>query len=131
MLWEHAEKVMDAAIFGDRPPAMGAVVQGDPLLWGLLDTGGKLIYSNPRRENILMYQSQVKTPTQLIALVAQHERPTASGAGDLSDWPEEPTPEMQQAGASAIRFDTTIINKIWTANAVYRAMRAAMKGGAA
>lgn len=39
-------------------------------------------------------------------------------------WPSEPTPEMQQAGAQAIRFDTTIINKIWTANAVYRAMRA-------
>jgi hypothetical protein len=38
-------------------------------------------------------------------------------------WPAEPTPEMQQAGASAIRFDTTVLNKLWTANAVYRAIR--------
>lgn len=62
------------------------------------------------------------------AMMAQ--RPHAVDAVDLSAWPEEPTPEMQQAGATAIRFDTTIINKLWTANAVYRAMRAAVKGGA-
>lgn len=34
----------------------------------------------------------------------------------------EPTDAMQLAGAQAIRFDTTPINKIWTANAVFRAM---------
>jgi len=34
----------------------------------------------------------------------------------------EPTAEMQAAGAAAIRFDTTDINKLWTANTVYRAM---------
>lgn len=50
-------------------------------------------------------------------------------AADAS-WPEEPTDEMQAAGAGAIRFDTTVLNKIWTANAVYRAIRAvAIKGG--
>lgn len=38
--------------------------------------------------------------------------------------PEEPTPAMQTAGASAIRFDTTPVNKLFTANAVWRAMRA-------
>lgn len=36
----------------------------------------------------------------------------------------EPTAAMQAAGASVIRFDTTPINKIYTANAVYRAMHA-------
>ena len=39
--------------------------------------------------------------------------------------PKEPTPEMQTAGATAIRFDTTPINKLFTANAVYCAMIAA------
>ncbi|HFF6812980.1 TPA: hypothetical protein ACGEBJ_005518 [Klebsiella pneumoniae] len=39
--------------------------------------------------------------------------------------PKEPTAEMQSAGASAIRFDTTAVNKLWTGNAVFRAMLAA------
>ncbi|CZU80258.1 Uncharacterised protein [Enterobacter hormaechei] len=39
--------------------------------------------------------------------------------------PIEPTSEMQSAAAGAIRFDTTPINKLWTGNAVYRAMIAA------
>ncbi|MCM7405005.1 Lar family restriction alleviation protein [Enterobacter cloacae] len=36
--------------------------------------------------------------------------------------PVEPTAEMQSAAAGVIRFDTTPINKLWTGNAVYRAM---------
>ncbi len=40
--------------------------------------------------------------------------------------PSEPTGEMQAAGACAIRFDTTAMNKLYTANAVYRAMRAVL-----
>lgn len=36
--------------------------------------------------------------------------------------PKEPTAEMQSAGASAIRIETTAINKLWTGNAVFRAM---------
>lgn len=53
---------------------------------------------------------------------------TSPPAGEARDaaWPEEPTDAMQAAGAQAIRFDTTLLNKLWTANAVYRAMRAAM-----
>ncbi|MCK6943192.1 hypothetical protein [Enterobacter roggenkampii] len=39
--------------------------------------------------------------------------------------PVEPTSEMQSAAAGAIRFDTTPINKLWTGNAVYKAMIAA------
>lgn len=39
--------------------------------------------------------------------------------------PKEPTAEMQSAGASAIRIETTAVNKLWTGNAVYRAMLAA------
>lgn len=39
--------------------------------------------------------------------------------------PKEPTAEMQSAGAGAIRFDTTAVNKLWTGNAVFRAMLAA------
>lgn len=39
--------------------------------------------------------------------------------------PKEPDDAMQLAGAQAIRFNTTPINKIWTGNAVYRAMIAA------
>ncbi|WP_363420710.1 DUF551 domain-containing protein [Enterobacter ludwigii] len=39
--------------------------------------------------------------------------------------PIEPTAEMQSAAASAIRFETTPINKLWTGNAVYKAMLAA------
>lgn len=37
----------------------------------------------------------------------------------------EPNDEMQMAGATAVRFETTAINKIWMANAAYRAMIAA------
>ncbi|EOJ5644263.1 hypothetical protein ACKKC3_002815 [Escherichia coli] len=39
--------------------------------------------------------------------------------------PIEPTAEMQSVAAGVIRFDTTPINKLWTGNAVYRAMIAA------
>lgn len=39
--------------------------------------------------------------------------------------PVEPTSEMQSAAAGAIRFNTTPINKLWTGNAVYKAMIAA------
>lgn len=39
--------------------------------------------------------------------------------------PKDPTAEMQSAGASAIRIETTALNKLWTANAVFRAMLAA------
>lgn len=38
--------------------------------------------------------------------------------------PVEPTAYMQAAGAAAIQLDTTPINKLFTANAVYRAMLA-------
>mgnify|MGYP000853132490 FL=1 len=36
--------------------------------------------------------------------------------------PCEPQDMQQAAGAQAIRFDTTLINKMWTANKVYREM---------
>ena len=39
--------------------------------------------------------------------------------------PAEPNDAMQAAGAQAVRIDTTAINKIWTSNAVFRAMLAA------
>lgn len=39
--------------------------------------------------------------------------------------PAEPNDAMQAAGAQAVRIDTTVINKIWTGNAVFRAMIAA------
>lgn len=39
--------------------------------------------------------------------------------------PMEPQDMQQVAGAQAIRFDTTVINKMWTANKVYREMVAA------
>lgn len=39
--------------------------------------------------------------------------------------PTEPNDAMQVAGAQAVRIDTTVINKIWTSNAVFRAMMAA------
>lgn len=39
--------------------------------------------------------------------------------------PVEPNDAMQAAGAQAIRFDTTVLNKLWTGNAVFRAMLAA------
>lgn len=39
--------------------------------------------------------------------------------------PKEPTAEMQSAGASAIRIETTALNKLWTGNDVFRAMLAA------
>lgn len=47
---------------------------------------------------------------------------------DETKWklvPVEPDDQMQAAGAGAIRFDTTVLNKIWTANAVFRANVAA------
>lgn len=54
---------------------------------------------------------------------------TAQPVSDGCKVPNEPTPEMQTAGATAIRFDTTPVNKLFTANAVYRAMLAAAPGG--
>ncbi|MGG7778545.1 hypothetical protein PGN94_15235 [Klebsiella aerogenes] len=43
--------------------------------------------------------------------------------------PKDPTAEMQSAGASAIRIETTALNKLWTGNAVFRAMLAAAPQG--
>ncbi|MBK0634524.1 hypothetical protein GZZ44_16360 [Klebsiella aerogenes] len=43
--------------------------------------------------------------------------------------PKVPTAEMQSAGASAIRIETTALNKLWTGNAVFRAMLAAATQG--
>lgn len=65
--------------------------------------------------------------------VAMWNRRTAAPAAVtqelvLKGWkmvPVEPNDAMQAAGPGAIRFDTTVLNKMWTANAVYRAMIAA------
>jgi hypothetical protein len=52
--------------------------------------------------------------------------PVAQGVpGGYALVPVEPTGDMQAAGAQAIRFDTTVLNKLWTGNAVFRAMVAA------
>jgi len=39
--------------------------------------------------------------------------------------PIEPDANQQTSGAGSIRFDTTPINKLWTANKIYKAMLAA------
>lgn len=57
---------------------------------------------------------------QVDALLASHPAPAINLAELV---PDEPTGEMQAAGACAIKFETTPVNKIFTANAVYRAMR--------
>lgn len=57
----------------------------------------------------------------LIAMLEAHEAIAAKMDGCVMV-PREPTAEMQAAGAQAIRFATTPINKLWTGNAVYRAM---------
>jgi len=54
--------------------------------------------------------------------------PQAVQPAVLEGWklvPTEPQDMQQVAGAQAIRFDTTVINKMWTANKVYREMIAA------
>lgn len=43
--------------------------------------------------------------------------------------PTKPNDAMQLAGAEAVRVDTTALNRIWTANAVFRAMVAAAASG--
>jgi hypothetical protein len=62
---------------------------------------------------------------EAIAKWNRRAAPAQAAQADARDaaWPAEPTPEMQQAGATAISFNTTVLNKIWTANAVYRAIR--------
>ena len=63
-------------------------------------------------------------------MAAPSEQPAAVPDG----WklvPAEPTDAMQAAGAQAIRIDTTALNKIWTGNAVFRAMLAAAPAGPA
>lgn len=54
--------------------------------------------------------------------------PSAQPSAVPEGWtlvPVEPNDAMQTAGAQAVRIDTTVINKIWTGNAVFRAMIAA------
>ena len=56
--------------------------------------------------------------------VATWNRRAPAEAGTPDGWrlvPVEPTDEMQAAAAQAIRFDTTLVNKLWTGNAVLRA----------
>jgi hypothetical protein len=45
--------------------------------------------------------------------------------------PLKPNDAMQAAGAQAVRIDTTVLNRMWTANRVFRAMveAAASNGG--
>lgn len=43
--------------------------------------------------------------------------------------PLKPNDAMQLAGAEAVRMDTTALNRIWTANAVFRAMVGAAASG--
>lgn len=45
--------------------------------------------------------------------------------GDFALVPLKPDDAMQAAGAQAVRMDTTVLNRIWTANAVFKAMVAA------
>ena len=57
-------------------------------------------------------------------MAAPSEQPAAVPDG----WrpvPAEPNDAMQAAGAQAVRIDTMALNKIWTGNAVFRAMLAA------
>lgn len=64
---------------------------------------------------------------QVASVVREQGAPLLSAppaAGVPEGWklvPVEPTAEMQAAGATAIRFETTPINKLFTGNAVYRA----------
>lgn len=61
-------------------------------------------------------------------LLARGEGIAAAQQGVPEGWklvPVEPQDAQQAAGATAIRFDTTLINKMWTANKVYREMVAA------
>lgn len=54
--------------------------------------------------------------------------PSAQPAAVPDGWklvPVEPNDAMQTAGAQAVRIDTTALNKLWTGNAVFRAMLAA------
>lgn len=75
-----------------------------------------------REEYVEQFRAALAELTAAPAAVAQE--PVAVPKG----WkmvPIEPDDAMQAAGPGAIRFDTTVLNKMWTANAVYRAMIAA------
>lgn len=58
-----------------------------------------------------------------------YAEPQPAQAADIPDGyvlvPLEPSAEQQTAGAQAIRIDTTVINKLFTANRVYREMLSA------
>lgn len=62
--------------------------------------------------------------TEMVA-PAQGEEAKAVAPDGWKLMPIEPDDAMQAAGAQAVRMDTTVLNKIWTGNAVYRAMVAA------
>ena len=51
--------------------------------------------------------------------------PAAAAPTGFALVPLIPDDAMQAAGAQAVRLDTTALNRIWTANAVFRAMVAA------
>lgn len=72
------------------------------------------------------FKSQLK---ECAARIAELESQLAAAQQGVPEgWklvPVEPQDAQQAAGATAIRFDTTLINKMWTANKVYREMVAA------
>ncbi|MDN2700181.1 hypothetical protein O0882_28110 [Janthinobacterium sp. SUN073] len=72
----------------------------------------------------VLYADWVSKSRAALAVAAAPVQPVAAPVG----WklvPAEPNDVMQAAGAQAVRIDTTVINKIWTGNAVFRAMIAA------
>ncbi len=105
---------------GKPQPIIGRLmdqISALPVLWGLNEPGALLRNSD-------VFRVLAAAGREQAALVAAPVQTVAVPDG----WklvPAEPNDAMQTAGAQAVLIDTTVINKIWTGNAVFRAMIAA------
>lgn len=106
--WEFWQKAWNAALLRQQDVSLRAVRDA-----ALEEAANKAAeWNSDIAYDIRALKSEQAAPAQ---------QPASVTLTDLL--PEEPTDEIQFAAANAIRFDTTPLNKMWTGNAVYRAIR--------
>jgi len=72
-------------------------------------------------EQVALNRIAIESAKDFLGNPSQH----AAAPQDCVVVPLNPDDAMQMAGAQAVRMDTTVLNRIWTANAVFKAMIAA------
>jgi len=109
-----------------HPAPPQAVPKQEPYVWLWVHANGKCAGSvfGSEQDAIDSWAIMSNGGRAVAAYIAQPPQSAAIPEG-YALVPLEPSTEQQTAGAQAVRIDTTAINKLFTANRVYREMIAA------